>query len=664
MAQAYVTIIPSMKGIQGDIADALDADKVGNDAGKEMGEGISSGLSAKAVVIGNVITDALRTAIGKAIDIGKDIAGGIYDGYAQNEQLVGGMQKLFGDVDYQTVVNNANRAFMTAGVSANDYMSTVTSFSSSLINSLGGDTAEAAHLADMAMQDMSDNINTFGTDADLVQNAVMGIAKGNYSMLDNLSLGFAGNQQGMVDLINASGVLGSKVIETSDLANIGFDTMLNAIHNVQVQTGIAGTTMNEAMGTLEGSANATKAAWENVLTAIGSGDASQVEAAASGLIDTVFGTVDEESGNREGGLIANLVGLATRAFTALGAALPGLLDMALNALPPEIGGPLREAFDSIGKVVETVAPVVTSAIGGIVTAVGTIAPVVAPLLPLIAGAMGAVKIVGVITGIVGAISGFIGTAGAAIGMISGLPALIGAVVTLLGGPITIIAAVVGAIVAFIATNEQARNTVVNVFNTIKTTITNAFNAVKAVVGTVVSTIVSNVKGKFSALVGTVRTIFNNVKNAITNPINTAKTTISNAIGRIKSIINGAKLHLPHFKLPHFNINGGKLPWGIGGKGTKPSISVSWYERGGWIEDATLIGAGEKGGELIWPGYAPYLDRYAEAIAAHLPDGTGDTHVSVYLDNLKVNDDERIRQDALDLVRDLGRYNAALTAARG
>ena len=656
MAQAYVTIIPSMKGIQGDIADALDADKVGNDAGKEMGDGISAGLSAKAVVIGNVITDALKAAIGKAIDIGKDIAGGIYDGYAQNEQLVGGMQKLFGDVDYQTVVNNANRAFMTAGVSANDYMSTVTSFSSSLISSLGGDTAEAAHLADMAMQDMSDNINTFGTDADLVQNAVMGIAKGNYSMLDNLSLGFAGNQQGMVDLINASGVLGSKMIETSDLADIGFDTMLKAIHNVQVQTGIAGTTMNEAMGTLEGSSAAASAAWENVLTAIGSGDASQVEAAASGLIDTVFGTVDEESGNREGGLIANLVGLATRAFTALGAALPGLLDMALNALPPEIGGPLREAFDSIGKVVETVAPVVTTAISGIVTAVGTIAPVVAPLLPLIAGAMGAVKIVGVITGIVGAISGFIGTAGAAISMISGLPALIGAVVTLLGGPITIIAAVVGAIVAFIATNEQARNTVVNVFDTIKTTITNAFNAVKAVVGTVVSTIVNNVKGKFSALVGTVRTIFNNVKNAITNPINTAKTTISNAIGRIKSIINGAKLQLPHFKLPHFNISGGKLPWGIGGKGTKPSISVSWYARGGWIEDATLIGAGEKGGELIWPGYAPYLDRYAEAIAAHLPDGTGDNSTTVYV-NGNVNDAPQIRAVTKDYLLELARLGA-------
>lgn len=649
-----------MKGMQGEIAEALDADKVGADAGNKMGEGISAGLSAKAVVIGNVITDAIRTAVGKAIDVGKEIASGIYDGYAQNEQLVGGMKKLFGDADYMTVVENANKAWSTAGMSANDYMQTVTSFSASLVNSLGGDTEAAARLADQAMQDMADNVNTFGTDASMVQNAVMGLAKGNYSMLDNLSLGFAGNQQGMLDLINASGVLGEKLTDTSQLADVGFDTMLEAIHAVQQDMAITGTTANEAMGTLEGSANAAKSAWQNVLTAIGSGDASQVKAAASGLVDALFGTIDAETGAREGGLIANLTGLATRAFEALGAALPGMVDSMLSALPPDIGEPLRQAFETIGTTIEKVAPLVSAAIGGIVSAVGTIAPVVAPLLPIIASALGAVKIVGVITSIVGAISGFIGMAGTAIGMISGLPALISAVVTVMGGPVTIIAAIVGAIVAFIATNEDARNAVMAVWEGIKTAVTDVADAIvtyvpqkfgelvtgaqttfanlqqtlattwaniKSTVTNTVGQLVSGIKGKISGIAASVRSTFNSVKEAIMTPINAARDAVQKAIDKIKSVISGVKLQLPHINLPHFTVKGGEPPFGIGGKGSLPKFSVSWYAKGGWFDSPTLFaGVGERGGEFVWPSYAPYLDRYADALASKMGGGG----VNVYL----------------------------------
>lgn len=617
VAQAYVSIIPSMKGIQGDIADALNADKVGSDAGDRLGEGISSGLSAKAVVIGNVITDAIRGAVTGAVDLGKSLATGIYDGFGDFEQLAGGMQKLFGD-DASSVIDNASQAFKTAGMSANDYMSNVTSIAASLVNSVGGDTAEAARMADVAMRAMSDNVNTFGTDAGNVQNAIMGMAKGNFSMLDNLSLGFAGTKHGMMDLINASGVLDEQLTDVSQVDDVGFATMIEAIQAVQDEMGITGTTAKEAMGTLQGSATAASAAWQNVLTAIGTGDASSVKSATDGLLDAIFGTISEETGEREGGVIQNVVGLASRAFAALGQALPSMLDAALSALPPDIGGPLREAFDTIATTITTVAPYVSAAIGTVVTAIGTIAPVVAPLLPLIAGALGAVKIVGVITSIVGAITTFVGAAGTAISMISGIPALATVIVTALGGPVTIIAAIVGAIVAFIATNEDARNAVINTWNAIRDGITKAINAVKPVVVAVANYIVSNVTGKFRSLVNVVRAIFNGVKSAISEPLNTAKTAVSNAIGTIKSIVNGAHLSLPHFRLPHFRINGGVLPWGIGGKGSPPSVNVDWYARGGWVDDATLIGAGERGGELIWPGYAPYLDRYAQAIAERMP----------------------------------------------
>ena len=651
---SYLTVVPKFE--DGSIAKIADA---GPSAGAALGESISAGLSAKAVVIGNVITDALKSAVNSAIGIGKEIAGGIYEGYAQNEQLVGGMKKLFGDADYMTVVENANKAWSTAGMSANDYMQTVTSFSASLVNSLGGDTQAAAKLADMAMKDMADNVNTFGTDAQSVQNAVMGLAKGNYSMLDNLSLGFAGNQQGMLDLINASGVLGEKLTDTSQLADVGFGTMLEAIHAVQTDMGITDTTINEAMGTLEGSATAARSAWQNVLTAIGSGDASQVKTAASGLVDALFGTINERTGAREGGLIANLTGLATRAFEALGAALPGMVDSMLSAMPPEIGEPLRQAFETIGTTIEKVAPLVSTAIGGIVSAVGTIAPVVAPLLPIIASALGAVKIVGVITSIVGAIGGFVTAAGTAIGMISGIPALITALVTVMGGPVTIIAAIVGAIVAFIATNEDARAALLSVWEGIKSAVSAAADAIvtyvpqkfgelvtgaqttfanlqqtlattwaniKSTVTNTVGQLVSGIRGKISGIAASVRSTFNSVKEAIMTPINAARDAVQKAIDKIKSIINGAHLSLPHFKLPHFNISGGKIPWGIGGKGTKPSISVDWYATGGWVDGPTLFGAGERGGEFIWPSYAPYLDRYADALASRM----GGAGVNVYL----------------------------------
>ena len=645
---SYLTVVPKFE--DGSL-DKMAAD-VGPSAGEAIGDGIGAGLSAKAVVIGNVITEALKSAVNSAVSIGKELATGVYEGYASNEQLVGGMQKLFGD-NAQTVIDNANAAWLTAGRSANEYMEGVTGIAASLVKSVGGDTEEAARLANVAMVAMSDNVNTFGTDAQSVQNAVMGLAKGNYSMLDNLSLGFSGTQQGMVDLINASGVLDHQLTDTKDLANVGFATMVEAIQAVQENMGIAGTTAKEAMGTLEGSATAAGAAWQNVLTSIGSGDPAQVKAAASGLVDALFGAIDSETGKREGGLIPNIVALAQRSFDALTQALPGMLDSALNALPPEVGGPLREAFEAIGTVVTTVAPIVTTAISGIVTAVGTIAPVVAPLLPIIASVLGAVKIAGVITTIVGAVGGFITAAGTAIGMIGSLPGLIAVVTTALGGPVTIIAAIVGAIVAFIATNEDARNAVVDVWTTISTAITSAasaavdfvtdawskltsgaksaFDALKSTVtsvwagitsaaSTAAASLVNSVTSKLRLVVNIARTIFAQVKNAIMTPINAARDAVKGAIDRIKSIINGAHLSLPHFALPHFRINGGQLPWGIGGKGSPPSINVDWYARGGWVDGPTLFGAGERGGEFIWPSYAPYLDRYADALSERMGGG--------------------------------------------
>ena len=225
---------------------------------KGFNEGVSklsalgkSGLS----IVSKVMTGAVA-AVGTAAGVIIKSSLGVV---ANMEQQVGGVETLFKD-SADTVIKNANRAYKTAQISANDYMSTVTSFSASLLQGLGGDTAKAAEIADMALIDMADNANKMGTNMQDIQNAYQGFAKQNYTMLDNLKLGYGGTQSEMIRLINDSGILNEKI---SDLDNVTFDQMIQAIHVIQQNFGITGTSAEEAGETIEGSVNSAKAAWEN-----------------------------------------------------------------------------------------------------------------------------------------------------------------------------------------------------------------------------------------------------------------------------------------------------------------------------------------------------------------------------------------------------------------
>ena len=225
---------------------------------KGFNEGVSklsslgkSGLS----IVSKAMTGAVA-AVGTAAGVIIKSSLGVV---ANMEQQVGGVETLFKD-SADTVIKNANRAYKTAQISANDYMSTVTSFSASLLQRLGGDTAKAAEIADMALIDMADNANKMGTNMQDIQNAYQGFAKQNYTMLDNLKLGYGGTQSEMIRLINDSGILNEKI---SDLDNVTFDQMIQAIHVIQQNLGITGTSAEEAGETIEGSVNSAKAAWEN-----------------------------------------------------------------------------------------------------------------------------------------------------------------------------------------------------------------------------------------------------------------------------------------------------------------------------------------------------------------------------------------------------------------
>lgn len=225
---------------------------------KGFNEGVSklSGLGKSGLsIVSKAMTGAVA-AVGTAAGVIIKSSLGVV---ANMEQQVGGVETLFKD-SADTVIKNANRAYKTAQISANDYMSTVTSFSASLLQGLGGDTAKAAEIADMALIDMSDNANKMGTNMQDIQNTYQGFAKQNYTMLDNLKLGYGGTQSEMIRLINDSGILNEKI---SDLNNVTFDQMIQAIHVIQQNLGITGTSAKEAGETIGGSVNSAKAAWEN-----------------------------------------------------------------------------------------------------------------------------------------------------------------------------------------------------------------------------------------------------------------------------------------------------------------------------------------------------------------------------------------------------------------
>lgn len=310
-----------------------------------------------------VLADLTSTAIKGAIDGLKNLGGAFVDmgkqalqNYADFEQLEGGVQKLFGD-DMTAVVKNANDAFKTAGMDANTYMETVTGFSASLISGLGGDTSKAAELADQAVRDMADNANTFGTSMDSLQAAYSGFAKGNYTMLDSLKLGYGGSASEMLRLVKDAGVVEDSVESMND---VSFDQMIEAIGIVQKNMNITGTTANEASKTIEGSMSAASAAWQNFLTGLGSDNADFGQ-----LIDNLMTSVED--------LAANIIPRVQTIISSIGEVMPELMGelvpQIMEMVPPLLDQSLPILMDAITGLISSaldILPQITGVLGDLI----------------------------------------------------------------------------------------------------------------------------------------------------------------------------------------------------------------------------------------------------------------------------------------------------------
>lgn len=293
---------------------------------------VKSGFSKIGSVAGTALKGA-TVAIGTASTALVGLGTASVNSYADLEQNIGGIETLFkGSAD--KVIKNAENAYKTAGMSANQYMQTVTSFSASLLQSLGGDTEKAADTADMALTDMSDNANKMGTSMELIQNAYQGFAKQNYTMLDNLKLGYGGTQTEMQRLLSDAEKLTGVKYDISNLNDV-----FQAIHVIQGELGITGTTAKEASTTITGSVGAMKAAFDNFLN--GSGTIDQ-------LVETGITSMQ------------NIV-------NAVGELLPNLIQSVANATP-QIVEAINQIFPQILNLIMTNAPIILSSIGQILMA--------------------------------------------------------------------------------------------------------------------------------------------------------------------------------------------------------------------------------------------------------------------------------------------------------
>ena len=364
LGKAYVQIMPSADGIAGSIRSVLAPEVAA------AGKAADGQLSGAFQGIGGKITGALKTAAkvgGVAIAGAGTAAVGLakqaVSGFADYEQLAGGVEKLFGK-SASIISKNAAEAYKTSGLSANQYMEQATSFSASLINSLGGDQKKAAEITDVAMRAMSDNVNVFGSNAEDVQNAIQGFSKQNYTMLDNLKLGYGGTKEEMQRLIDDANAWGAANGKASDLSIDSFADVITAIDYIQQKQGIAGTTAKEASTTISGSLGMLSTAWSNLVTGFARDDVDMGEliqnvvSSATSVFENVLPVAEKA--------LQGVADFVTQIAPVIAEKLPGIVQTVLPALIQSamaLVKALVSALPSLVQVIVTELPSIIQQVG-------------------------------------------------------------------------------------------------------------------------------------------------------------------------------------------------------------------------------------------------------------------------------------------------------------
>ena len=552
---------------------------------------IGSTMKKVGATVAKVSAAAFAAAAAGIVSITKSAV----QNYAEYEQLVGGVETLFKD-SAKEVQKYASEAFKTAGLSANEYMDTVTSFSASLLQSLGGDTAEAAAYADRAIVDMADNANKMGTSIASIQNAYQGFAKQNYTMLDNLKLGYGGTKAEMERLIADANRLKEANGEMADLSIDSFADITEAIHLVQTEMGITGTTALEAASTIQGSCSMMKAAWQNLVTGLADEHADfdkllgnfidsvstfgknlipRIEVVLNGvvkLIRNLAPKIVDTIPSLAKSVLPAAIAAATDIMTSLAQALPDIVNVIVSIIPDIVQGIgesiptiLQCIFDAITTIIEGLSeslPQILEVIVGlipqivqtlisnipvlleaaitflmaIVQAIPQIIPPLIEALPSIITSIIDCLIANIEILVEGAIQLFMG-------IIEAIPIFIPKLIEAL--PDIIIAIVEGLIKGIPQIIKAAFELFMGIVKAIPQMIGNLIKALGQIVSTIVtflyekiSVVFNKIKDtmteKISAAKDKVVEIFEKIKTSITDKITAAKDTLSNILENIKS----------------------------------------------------------------------------------------------------------------------------------
>lgn len=502
-----------------DTAETLeDVDKKADGAGDSVedagqaAKNADSGFTTWKATLANLASTAITKVISGCTQLAEkmaDVTKSAVGYYAEYEQLVGGVETLFKDSSGK-LIGYAEKAYKTAGMSSNQYMDTATSFAASLIQGLGGDTAKAVELTNLAITDMSDNANKMGTDIGSIQDAYQGFAKQNFTMLDNLKLGYGGTQSEMIRLINDSGVLGEKI---ESLDNVTFDQMIEAIHKIQDNLGITGTTALEAGTTISGSWSSVQALFENILTKVG-----------SKLAPTVMGFLQQLSDWMET--------IDWDAFaTSVGDALQRVFDWIQKI---DFTTFFEKGMDGVTEFIEGLGDFATKAIeviGNIQSFIDiliTLSPIILGVVTTLGSLAVAFKIGEIIDNVKTALTGLFAA-------MSANPIV---------AVIAIIAGLVVALVTLWNTNEDFRNAVTAIWDSIKNvweSVKEAFANFVAAIGEKIEAVkefFGNLKDaaseKFSAMKEVVSDKFSQIKETMTSTMQAAKETVSEKLQNMKN----------------------------------------------------------------------------------------------------------------------------------
>lgn len=575
VGSAYVTLMPSMRGFANDIKAQFG--QAGNEGGKSFGSGLTTGIlggsgAAKSALssIGGAAVTAGKLAVaglGAVTGAVTAVGGAALNAYADYEQLSGGVETLFGS-SASTLKGYADEAYRTAGMSANQYMTQATSFAASLVQSVGGDTAKAAEYANMAMIDMSDNVNKMGSDMQSVQDAYQGFAKQNFTMLDNLKLGYGGTKEEMQRLIADANKLRAEQGKTADLTIDSYADIVEAIHTVQEEMGITGTTAKEASTTISGSIGMAKAAWTNFLTGLGRDDVDfsqltnqlleSIGAVAKNVAPRVaiigksiiqaFPSVLSGLGSVLAPIVSEALStawnIAVQALAGLGIKLPTVDSSQFMTAFQQVASFVGAAIDGIKGAVSTLASAFAPAFAAMQAA---LAPIIAqvssallPALSVLGAALGnlAAAVLPVISAAIQAMAPVIATAiGAVVSLAStistGLAPVINGIASLIQAVLPVIQQL------FTQWGASIQAVVSAAFAFVESVVTSAMNVINAVIGTVLALIKGDWEGVWNGVLNILQAVWDGMIATVQSCIQLVSSTIDSALSFIKGVWNSA-----------------------------------------------------------------------------------------------------------------------------